>query len=344
MFVNLIKNGLVPVVFSRLRPSFLGSLVGVNPLIAYYHIVSDEDVPHVKHLYAVKTVDQFKKELDTFLQCYQMIGLRDLLDNLSYLRPLPSCALSLTFDDGFREIYDVIAPILLEKGVPATFFITTACLDNRVLAYSNKISVLIQQLQRLDNRAVEDRIMSVLSERGLRAEDAKTSLLRIDYLNKDVLDEVAKLAGLDFDEYLKEHKPYLTSEQVSKLIQMGFSIGAHSIDHPPYSLLPLDEQLRQTRTSVRLVRERFGLSYGAFAFPHGDGNVPEEYFQAMFAGGDVDVSFGTAGMLRGGLTRHFQRFSMEYLSAPAGVVLGHHYARGLYKRIIGRHGANKVRR
>jgi peptidoglycan/xylan/chitin deacetylase (PgdA/CDA1 family) len=30
--------------------------------------------------------------------------------------------LVLTFDDGFRENYDVIATILKEKGITATFF------------------------------------------------------------------------------------------------------------------------------------------------------------------------------------------------------------------------------
>ena len=40
--------------------------------------------------------------------------------------------LHLTFDDGFRELHDVVAPILLRKGIPATFFVNSAFIDNKI--------------------------------------------------------------------------------------------------------------------------------------------------------------------------------------------------------------------
>ena len=41
----------------------------------------------------------------------------------------------LTFDDGLSECYQVVAPILKEKGIPATFFLCSAFVDNHELAY-----------------------------------------------------------------------------------------------------------------------------------------------------------------------------------------------------------------
>ena len=43
-----------------------------------------------------------------------------------------------------REATSVIAPICREKGVPATFFLTTGFLDNRALGDRHLASLLLQ--------------------------------------------------------------------------------------------------------------------------------------------------------------------------------------------------------
>jgi peptidoglycan/xylan/chitin deacetylase (PgdA/CDA1 family) len=146
---------------------------------------------------------------------------------------------------------------------------------------------------------------------------------------------VADAVGVDFSGYLASHQPYLTTPQVHDLLRRGFSIGGHSLDHPSYSLVSLDEQVRQTVESVRLVRSRFRLDYGAFAFPHGDDRVASAFFTRVRRDGCVDVSFGTAGIVKDRRHRHFQRFSTENSRRPASAVLGHYFARSVFKRPVG---------
>jgi peptidoglycan/xylan/chitin deacetylase (PgdA/CDA1 family) len=332
--LNTIRDRIASEVFSRLPGRWLKNLVEVNPKIAYYHIVSDEDVPHVKHLYPIRSVDQFRKDLDTFLSLYKPITLHELVESIRGGRPLAVNSFLLTFDDGFREIFEVIAPILLGKGIPAAFFLCSAFLDNLEMAHHNKISLLLDHLVRLKTEIPRKMIFDILRDHGIESRDVRTSLLSISYRNKDAVDKIAAIVGCDFNSYLSVARPYVSSGEVRKLIDMGFSIGAHSIDHPLYSALSLREQLYQTQTSVRFIRERFQLPYGAFAFPHGDSGVPERFFQEIFTQEAVDVSFGTRGMVEDALPRHFQRFSMEYDSAPTKRVLGRHYARSFFKGLM----------
>ena len=336
MILNLVKDELLPALCSGIPRGFWSRVTRINPVIAYYHTVSDEDIPHVKHLYTFRNVTQFKEDIDAFCRQFRPISLQDLLEHTKTRRSLPRNSILLTFDDGLSEIFHVIAPLLRAKGVPATFFLTTACLDNKDMAHHNKISVLVERMSEKQSGLLEKDVLKILSQCGNKADDVRSALLRLDYREREVVAKIARLLDIDFSAYLSTRQPYLTSEQVRQLIKMGFTIGGHSVDHPLYATLSLEEQLRQTTASVRFVRDQFALSYGAFAFPHGDQGVPARFFSELFSREDVDISFGTRGLLTETIPQHFQRFSMENTSAPAKRVVARNYARSLYKRLIGR--------
>jgi hypothetical protein len=179
--------------------------------------------------------------------------------------------------------------------------------------------------------------LQILADCGLRQTNLRTALLSLNYAKKYVLDEIASVLHFDFTEYLVKSRPYLTSDQVRKLISMGFTIGAHSMDHPKYSLISLPEQLYQTRTSIRSIRERFSLDYGAFAFPNGDDNMSHQFFKQIFADGNIDASFGNLALLTRAHPRDFPRLPMENTCASAERIIGRYYAHALYHRILGHH-------
>jgi peptidoglycan/xylan/chitin deacetylase (PgdA/CDA1 family) len=337
MIADLAKNHVVPAVFGRLPKSLLVRLAGVNPAVAYYHIVSDEQVAHVRHLYRFRTVAEFKDDLDTFARMYRPISLEQLIEAVRAGNTLPKNALLVTFDDGFREVYDVAAPVLEAKGIPAVFFLATAFLDNQDLAHHNKISVLIERLEELGAKGPNGEISQRLDRAGIKGPNLSARLLSLEYRQRELVDELAVLVDCNFSEYLSRNRPYLTSGQVRELLRRGFAIGAHSVDHPLYSALPLEEQIAQTVESVQFLRRRFSLDYSAFAFPHGDRGVSKEFFERIFGQGRLDVSFGSAGLVREASPRHFQRFTVEYMARRAEYSVSRAYARSICKRMLGGH-------
>jgi peptidoglycan/xylan/chitin deacetylase (PgdA/CDA1 family) len=341
MFTSFVKNSLVPAVFGKIPFGLLQDLTSVVPLVPYYHVVSNEDVLHIKHLCPFKNVRQFRMDLDAFLKFYTPIDLRDLVSCFRAARPIPKNSFLLSFDDGYREQFDVVAPILLEKGATASFFITTEFLDNAGMAHSNKASLLIERLQRTVTGTQSKTILAILAAQGIMDTDLRSALLSVTYCKRDILDDVAHALDYDFSDYLQKVRPYLTTEQVKKLIGTGFTIGAHSLDHPQYSLISHDEQLHQTLASVRFVRERFCLDYGAFTFPNGDDNCLDAFFTEVFARGAVDVTFGNVGSMKKIPHRHFSRLTMDNQPGLPRSVIGRFYAKSLYdlgtgKRLTGR--------
>ena len=307
-----------------------------RPLILpYYHLVSDETAPHVRPLYRYKSVSQFKQDLEYFLAHFRPVDLDKLLKHLRHGDPLPQRGFFLSFDDGFRETAEIVAPILKSKGVPATFFVNSAFVDNRELGLHQKAALLIGRLSKESQAGLEEKIKRLFRERGITGDDVVSTLKLMRYADRAVLDEAAAICDLHFDEFLQRQKPYLTSDQIRGLLRDGFTIGGHSVDHPFYGDLTLDEQLRQTRESVNFLRDEFGVQERAFAFPHSDDGVSRTFFERAFGDGTLQISFGTGGLLRDACPGHFQRFSMEKTRLSPSTTVARQYARRLFRRVSG---------
>lgn len=298
-------------------------LSGKNIIFPFYHLISDQDCPHIRHLYPVKTIDQFKKELDFFQKHYNPITLEEIISHLKNNRKADKPSFFLSFDDGLKECFTIIAPLLKERNLTAAFFINTDFVDNRALFYRYKISLLID--------ALKQKHSDFNSEK----------LLQFNYSNAEKINALAEEHQLDFDLFLKESQPYMTWSEIENLHSDGFYIGAHSVDHPLYAQLSLEEQIQQTKESLKIVQEKLSLEYKIFSFPFTDNGVSNQFFEWLFGEEKVDLSFGTAGIKDDNFSFHLQRLPMDNnLGSPKAFVLKNHLAYGL-KRLLGKHLVNR---
>lgn len=298
--------------------SVAGALFPITPLLPYYHLVSDERLAHVCHLHPCKTERQFIDDLDFLCRHYRPVAVSDLVDHARHGKRISKKSFLLTFDDGYRQIHSVVAPILVRKGVPAIFFLASDFIGNAKLGYRNKASLLVEHLLRHPaTRAASEREALKILPAG--PGDPLARLLGVRYEDAAVLDGIAALIGIDFEEYLRTERPYLSHDEVRRMIGMGFHVGAHSLDHPHFQDLSPAEQLRQTRESLAAVRREFAPAHALFAFPHSDLNIGRAFFDAI--GADVDLTFGTAGLRRDSVATNLQRISFETALRPAQEIL-----------------------
>lgn len=310
-------------------------LSGISLVVPFYHMVSDQHAPHVSNLYRFRTIAEFKADLEFLTRYFEPVSLQDIVDALNGTRALPRSCFHLTFDDGFREMHDVVAPILQGAGVPATFFLTTALLDGGGLAHYNALSVLLDraQLGELQNSGTMGRLESILPAARKGSMTLRERMLSIGYAQKALVDSLAEALEVDLDQYVLETAPHLTSAEVAALVDQGFSIGSHSYDHLRYAELSLTDQLRQTQMSMEFLEERFGVSPKAFAFPHNDDGVDDAFFRTVFSKSLLDVAFGTSGLVTHRHPRNIQRVSMEKTPASAERILARQFTRATYLRI-----------
>jgi peptidoglycan/xylan/chitin deacetylase (PgdA/CDA1 family) len=286
----------------------LQSLSSYKIILPLYHTVSDRKLPHIENLYKVKTVTEFRRDLDFFQKKYQSISIKGLTDIIENSKKLHYPVFHLSFDDGLKEVRTVIAPILLEKGIHATFFLAPDFLDNKKLFYRFKVSLIINALKDIDrSNQLNKTLKSLLFQ--IRGDSIQEQLLNISFNDVHILDEVAELLDINFNDYLEEESPFLSKDDVKWLINNGFSIGAHSLNHPKYSDIPLKEQLYQTKESLNYLKLNFDIKEKLFAFPFTDVGVSDSFFKKLLD--ENIISFGTSGLSKQKHKFNLQRIPME---------------------------------
>ena len=260
-----------------------------------YHCVSDENLSHLSQIIKYKNVKQFENDLDYLSKCFQFVNWNEFKDFFKgNFKPKKKISL-LTFDDGFREFYDVVAPILERKGIFAINFVNPAFIDNKDLMFRCKQSLIIDKIRNSKTKSFEITVEEVL---------------KINYKNKLQFDQIAEKLEIDFDSYLKRQKPYLNFDQLKTLTAKGFGISAHSWDHPLYCELSLEDQLENTIKSVNYIREN-NLLADSFAFPFTDFGVKNDFFINLFEHKQLSYSFGCAGIKVDSFSKNLQRIPME---------------------------------
>jgi len=211
--------------------------------IIYYHYIGNQK----KEYYFSKnhiSLNVFQKQIKFLKTHFDFIPLSQAI-NKCYNGDSLDGYFTITTDDGFKENYTQIAPILIENRLKATFFLITDCIDNKNLMWRNKLIVisnritLDEQLKAAKACANNFNIKPIQNGENLFQWSSRTWPMKIKDFAANFIWEFAKIGNLD--SYLRTHKPYLEISQIKELINQGFEIGSHSKSHPYFSKLSLQE-------------------------------------------------------------------------------------------------------
>lgn len=241
--------------------------------IVMYHYVRDVErtaFPGIK----ARSVPAFRGQLDYILRHYQVISPADLVRAIrDPSADLPPNAALLTFDDGYIDHYQAVAPILADLGLSGVFApVAKAVLEGNVLDV-NKIHFLLA--------AMQDRIGEVVAELfalldryrgpwGLEANQAYWNRLaqpsRFDpaeiifikrLLQRDLPEDLRSLLVdelfrkyVTHDERAFAGELYMNLDQLREMSRAGMGIACHGYDHLWLGTLTEPQQAEQVRKGV----------------------------------------------------------------------------------------------
>jgi peptidoglycan/xylan/chitin deacetylase (PgdA/CDA1 family) len=197
-----------------------------------------------------------------------VVPLQPALEALAAERPLPPRAVALSWDDGYRDSLELVAPLLERFELPATFFLVPGLLSGEVRAWWELLAWAFAHSPR---RAVrwDDRVLPVGGRAGRRS--LRWLGQRLQAHCRAVRDQrVAELlerlepAGEPDDRRL-----FLDWTDARRLAGKGFAIGSHSMHHAILGHEPLDEQRRDLVDSRAQLEQRLEVPVRLFAYPSG---------------------------------------------------------------------------
>ena len=179
---------------------------------------------------------------------------------------LPAAAVSITFDDGYRDNATVALPILRELGLPATFFISSGYLNGGVM-WNDAVIEWVRNLPDgdidLTTHGVGIRSLNDAHARATLATDLLKSLKYLEYSRR--ISTVEKLtAGCAVPSGLM-----MQPEEVRLLSRSGMEIGGHTRTHPILARLPDEDARGEIEGGKADLEAIIGKPISMFAYPNG---------------------------------------------------------------------------
>jgi peptidoglycan/xylan/chitin deacetylase (PgdA/CDA1 family) len=178
-----------------------------------------------------------------------------------------------TFDDGYRDNYEVAFPILRSERVPATFFVATGFIDSPRVPWWDEIAWMVRTSEkgaadlprwlshpvRFDEPDRERAIRTLLRTHKAIASEATGAYL----------DDIAYATGSGRCDHKAGGDLWMTWDMLREMRAGGMTIGGHTVNHPVLSRAPRGVQREEIEACSRRLKAELGEAMRYFSYPVG---------------------------------------------------------------------------
>jgi len=301
-------------------------------IVLTYHRIAEPGADLFYDPVISATPESFRAQIDWLGRRMRVLTLPEAIERIASGIPWREPAALITFDDGYRDNFETAAPILRERGIPATFFLPTAFLETPRLPWWDHVACIIKQTRvyrlELTRRPSTNDVPGGLPPLSIDL-DAMPRSAAIEAIIAAFLDESIS-DGPWFLEMLAERAEVVVNndamarslftdwDQVRRQtgLDSGLSIGSHGHSHQKLSGLDADSQRRELVESKELLECRLGREATALAYPYGWQGTYTAETRALAAQAGYRVAFASLeGINRPG---SFDPFEIRRLGIGSG--------------------------
>lgn len=219
------------------------------------------------------TGEQFDEEISYLKRKYTPVTLEEALapaESRSNGKTRRSRVL-ITFDDGYRDNYDIAFPILRSHGVQGVFFLCTKLVGSSTVPWWDRVASLM--------RTARQRRFTLRYPREFPVDMERTGLRKN---LRAVLKEYKSPENTDQERFIRElkeasqgeEKPaasrrFLSWDEAGEMIRGGMEIGSHTVSHSVLSQLTPERQFEELSNSRAILKSQLGIEAAAVAYPVG---------------------------------------------------------------------------
>lgn len=219
-------------------------------------------------------LENFIRQMRFLKDRYNVISLEKLCEALSEGKDLPAYTVVLTFDDGYRNVFENAYPVLKEHGMPFTVFLVSKTMDEDGWLWLDKIEFMINnsevKLVALWGREFclkdlrKKKELLVFARKRIKSVNASTRNALIDELAEKLK---SSLPVVPPGEYR-----LMSYDQAAQMEAGLVSFGCHT---PEHAILTLEapEKVYDLLTECReMICGHINRKAGLFSYPNGSYN------------------------------------------------------------------------
>ena len=284
-------------------------------ILTYHRVVEPESVPYLLQPGMYVTPDTFRVHMKQLEKGWNVVPLKQLVDQVEKGANIPKRTVAVTFDDGWLDNYQQALPILKETGVAASIFIATGYIGTGELFWTDKIQIGTSQLTRCSqlNQArssVLEQLSSspllssagqlLLDNTGIsisdRIELAITKIKELQLADRVRFVEVIWRTAKEFVD-IRVPRQFMNWDEVRALSAAGIEVGSHTHKHFNSTLLSPEQFRDEIINSYAELRRNQLTPLDIFCFPGGhytkanlDVLRKEKIKHALLAGKESDFT------------------------------------------------------
>lgn len=244
------------------------------------------------------TPEDFAAHVDVVASFGTVVAMSDVVAHIEGERPLPRRPVLITFDDGYRDNFEIAHEVLAGRGLPAALFLATEWVDAGVPFFWD---VAGEMFRRSERTSVAVPLLGPVEwrESDERLRVAHEWIERAKRLAPEDLSAVLELLGeaLEVDDPSRDlDSMRLRWSDAKTMRDSGWEFGAHTARHTILSNVDLATARREVIESRDRIESELGTSVTAFAYPNGGAGD----FSAEHVGMLADEGFSAAFTLMAG--------------------------------------------
>ena len=235
-------------------------------ILMYHRVLEDADCAEYPFPSLVMPRSWFEAQLDYLAERTRVLPVSEALLRLhdSSLGSKPLVCLS--FDDGYVDNFEIVAPLLESRGLRGTFYITAGAVQAQQPLWYDRAAALWASLGRQE---IRDRIGEAAEADASRCETRESWIQWL----KVVPDARRKNIMTVLEDGVKDGAlpcALMTVDQVRQLAERGHEIGSHTLWHPILTTMAEDERRHEINGARKLLQEWTKCEVEGFCYPNGD--------------------------------------------------------------------------
>jgi peptidoglycan/xylan/chitin deacetylase (PgdA/CDA1 family) len=232
--------------------------------ILAYHRVNDER----NELFPATPVKVFERQMELLAKHFHVFPLLELVERAAS-GDVPPKAVAITFDDGYKDNYDVAFPVLRRWGLPATIFLATGVIGTGATLWHDRVFEAFRRTTRPSVVIRDMRLALATREERQRSLERFLGYIRTLSPSERESHVAQLLEACEVDIGPGHGALMLDWQHVADMSRSGITFGAHTVTHPILSRMPPQDALEEIRRSRSAIEDRLRQPVQLFAYPNG---------------------------------------------------------------------------